>query len=199
MFKIIIIFIVIVFLIALCYTSHKKRKEKLEEKKRLEKAREEKELQNRIDRIKTNETIIFWVNTMCQNIEENIANNPYLDREFHLRAFNQEIAFGENLQSIYLPNLNKYTCSEHKKILQIFRFDKNGLPNLKPDQHVFFESVLCEMISSNLSEKEIYVEIEKIIRTLEYGTFHAPDFCYGEPNFFTHAIIYTAKKIDGSW
>ncbi len=140
--------------------ANKKKKEaQREEQKRLERQA----YLDKINRIKSNETVQQWAKEIYYYISATISQSSYLDHEFHLRPYKQDFVFGMNLQAIYLEHTRKVINQTGRRSIFAHNFAEEGLPELKNKaEMITFTEAVAELIEEKLKNDNIKVEIKKI-------------------------------------
>ncbi len=176
-----------------------------EKAKRAKYLREENERENkqkelsaaRKEKFKNNENVKAWASETAERISSYISGIPHRNHEFHFKPYKEDITYGFNLQDIWLPNIREIVRAEGCQVMGSYNFMQYNLPKLIDTEDMNnFSEVFCELVSSELSQKNISTYISDIRRCVDKQGYMVEGLMEDDR---ISVLKYTPPSATGNW
>lgn len=150
-----------------------------------------------IRKIKEKEALKQWINDITVYCADSISQHPERDQSFEFVAYNQDFAFGHNLQKEYLVHVKDFVYPESPIVVMSYNFSQYNLPELEGDIVANnFSKAFAEIVKEELKKAGADVEVrgKNAIRNSDGSQDYNED-----TERFIYYIEYTRKKVAGSW
>ena len=182
----------IIIIIIIAVNVQRKKNERAEEDRR---EAEKQRKQEMIEKFKKNVTVQAWAEDISSVLLNIINDNPYRDYEFHLKSYRQNFAVGFNLRDIYSRLFKEYRDDKGAKILKVYNFAPNNLPELKGgDELTLFSIAMGQLVAANLNKENIKIRTKQILRELDSEGHSMEDH-----NDEITVLAYEHKKANTTW
>jgi len=187
----------VVLIIYISVKSHEKAKrEKYRREENERKENEKRRLSEKKETFKNNENVKAWASEAAEDISAYISRVPHREHEFHFKSYREDIAYGFDLQDVWLPSIREFSLADRGKVMGSYNFMRYNLPKLGDTKELnIFSEAFCELVSSELSQKNISTCISDIRRVVDKQGYMVEGMEDGRIS----VLKYTPPSATGNW
>ena len=119
---------------------------KSEKNKNITIQKKQEEKNEKINRIKNNDTVKSWCNEIVSIMLPIIKKEPHKDCSIEIKSEKEHFLVGYNFQMRYLTYSHSYVYKEEPDVLYKYNFAEHGLPELSFSDRELFSETFAEMV-----------------------------------------------------